>query len=1225
MLKVECESCKAPYQVDERRVPQTGLKMRCPKCGHTFLVSDPAKGGAAAAPGAPPPKRQHKPTMVGIQAPSAPIAPAAPAPEDDALDLPAVRPAAPKARPQAAPAPPPPPPPAPAPAPAAAGFGALDDFDLPALPDEVDLPAALHRPQAAPKPAPAPAAPPPAASPAGGAFNFDIDLPSPVASAPPPFGSVDLPMAAAPGDLPIVAGGDLPAVAHGNLPAPAYGLPAPAHGNLPAPAHGNLPAVAHGNLPAPAYGNLPAPAFGNLPAPANNLPMPAGGFGEIDLPLVQNDLPANPGANAHMPMPVGDDRLLPNAGGGAFGEFDLPVVGAGLPQASRGAEPGNFGEIDLGGGSAPLGGGGGGALGFGEVDLGGDQSPVVAPPPAVSAGSLQQEEEKQAGRPARRVVRRGSGPSLRVPKVAAIAVALLVVGGASLQFTSYGAFGHLAISDRLHRAQYDKAGTDAAQAARERMAVDTFAAARAAADELAAARQKLPRSRPLSAYAAFIQYSNELRFGPDPDRTARVSTWLNDMPADGSVNYLRLARAARDAAQGDLAKGRAGLEAARRDPGPGAAGDAALVAGEIALAQKDAKGAIALFEEAVQTSSTARSQFGLARAHFLARNMTQAKEAVAATLAASAGHAGALTLRAAVVWELTRDDVSAMRDLSAVLTEQARAVEGPSEVSQALATKGWILFARDRTSEARAAFEEAVKIDGRNVTALVGQGEILYADGRYSEALTRFDEAVGKDPNNLNALVGSAKSKISLERLKEAKDQLTAARATYPKEMAVALWLAKAEEALGNKSAAERLYDAALTLVDPQNPDSIQAFAGYAAFLAAQGRTTDAQEKLDLARSKLPDSAQLQRAFGDVAVAQGHFDEAIGHYQSALQKNPHDLGTRFRLGVAYRKMRKLDMATAEFDKVVAIDKDYPGIALERGILFEESGDVKKALEQFQGAFERAPNDLDLMLRVGAAYVAIDRVKDAFPLLKKVLEQRPNSAEANHFLGRAYLKQGGLEAASATRFLKRAVDLDPNRAEYHLYVAWAANEASPAQLGLARTHIDRALQLDKLLADGYWQRGVVARREGAVNDAIRDLKRALDLKPNRHEAHATLAECYEDKNDRAAALAEWAKAIGADDKPPYWRFRYGKLLMDAKRASDAAPHLAYAVKEAQGAQPRPGWLVTAAFESGEAHQAVGATKEAVDAYKLYLDLAPPTAPDRKDALKALTALGASYDQ
>src|SRR4051812_18575626 len=44
MFKVECPGCKAPYQVDERRIPSSGLKMRCPKCGTSFKVDPPAEG-----------------------------------------------------------------------------------------------------------------------------------------------------------------------------------------------------------------------------------------------------------------------------------------------------------------------------------------------------------------------------------------------------------------------------------------------------------------------------------------------------------------------------------------------------------------------------------------------------------------------------------------------------------------------------------------------------------------------------------------------------------------------------------------------------------------------------------------------------------------------------------------------------------------------------------------------------------------------------------------------------------------------------------------------------------------------------------------------------------------------------------------------------------------------------------------------------------------------------
>jgi predicted Zn finger-like uncharacterized protein len=77
MLRVECESCKAPYQVDERRIPATGLKMRCPKCGHTFVVKagagepvPPPDPHARPAPGSPAPapqiNRKMQATMLGV-------------------------------------------------------------------------------------------------------------------------------------------------------------------------------------------------------------------------------------------------------------------------------------------------------------------------------------------------------------------------------------------------------------------------------------------------------------------------------------------------------------------------------------------------------------------------------------------------------------------------------------------------------------------------------------------------------------------------------------------------------------------------------------------------------------------------------------------------------------------------------------------------------------------------------------------------------------------------------------------------------------------------------------------------------------------------------------------------------------------------------------------------------------------------------------------------------
>ena len=114
MIKVECPSCKASYDLDERRIPQKGMNMRCPKCGARFLVAKsggvtPPPGGAtpsirptmtsgpppaeaAAPPPQPPPtKKVMKATMVGAPGMKPPPPPPVP-------------PSPPRARPPIAPA-----------------------------------------------------------------------------------------------------------------------------------------------------------------------------------------------------------------------------------------------------------------------------------------------------------------------------------------------------------------------------------------------------------------------------------------------------------------------------------------------------------------------------------------------------------------------------------------------------------------------------------------------------------------------------------------------------------------------------------------------------------------------------------------------------------------------------------------------------------------------------------------------------------------------------------------------------------------------------------------------------------------------------------------------------------------------------------------------------------------------------------------------------------------
>ncbi|MBN1655831.1 MAG: zinc-ribbon domain-containing protein [Deltaproteobacteria bacterium] len=46
MIKVICDSCNASYDLDEKRIPPKGMKMRCPKCQASLIVTPLGKAGA---------------------------------------------------------------------------------------------------------------------------------------------------------------------------------------------------------------------------------------------------------------------------------------------------------------------------------------------------------------------------------------------------------------------------------------------------------------------------------------------------------------------------------------------------------------------------------------------------------------------------------------------------------------------------------------------------------------------------------------------------------------------------------------------------------------------------------------------------------------------------------------------------------------------------------------------------------------------------------------------------------------------------------------------------------------------------------------------------------------------------------------------------------------------------------------------------------------------------
>ena len=91
--------------------------------------------------------------------------------------------------------------------------------------------------------------------------------------------------------------------------------------------------------------------------------------------------------------------------------------------------------------------------------------------------------------------------------------------------------------------------------------------------------------------------------------------------------------------------------------------------------------------------------------------------------------------------------------------------------------------------------------------------------------------------------------------------------------------------------------------------------------------------------------------------------------------------------MALTRLGRFEEALQAFQTVGQTDKDFPGLAVERGRLFEVSGRNAEALVEYEAALKKSPDDPDVQTRVGCARVVAGQAAAAQSLLESALKQR----------------------------------------------------------------------------------------------------------------------------------------------------------------------------------------------------------------------------------------------
>jgi predicted Zn finger-like uncharacterized protein len=1008
--------------------------------------------------------------------------------------------------------------------------------------------------------------------------------------------------------------------------------------------------------------DLPTPkGLVDLPGPRNDQ-----GFGELDLPMPKLSAAGQDEAS------FGDLELpdLPVRAG--FGDIELPIPRPGSdvhkPKAPtyqgvgpRGSgDESNFGDLDLGGSALDR----NDEMSFDDIRpddllaLKSDASRLDArsvPAALRDDGELPEADYGEAGllddgeddmefgiasdaedgfALPPEILRRQRGEAAQAADVArgkralhvliGVAIVLAVFGalGAGLGFTDYGYFGVYFLERYLPEAGEPRFTREVIARAEKTAASDTYRDARRALALLGEARHKTGINRELLTRSLLHEALFLVRFGADPNSSAHVAAILSRLEErHGMAPGMDLARAADAARRQAYADAERFLNSARgeapRDPYVG------LLAGEIALRQGKLAEADKAFADALKLGAGARAQWGLARVALARTDDVARRSAVEQTLKLSPLHAEARLADARILWAQGKEE-RAMHELRQALgqepiDDQYLWTSKPAK-AEGYSLLGYSHEARGRLQPARKAYEDALSADPYLVEALLGAGRVLLRERRFSDALARFESglAMAQKAGNTTVLsgrradvearLGQGRAQLALNRAPDAKASLSALMHDNPNDAEIVLALGQAEDALGNKANAEELLKKAVELA----PSTFASYLALSQHYFKLSQPDKASQTLNEAAAKVEENVEMRRMLGQSELARNRFESALHEFKRAVELDPQDFDARFGLGVTYRKTGDLDKARVLFDEIAARDPQYAGLTLERGQLLEAQGDYIKAVDAYHAAREKDPGDATLTLRLGAAQVEAGMLDDAAQTLQIVIHETPNSAEAEYFMGRLALARG--RGPDALTHFDRALSLDGAQAPYHLYAARAALEMT--NLGRTLEEAEAALTRDPTLGDGYWIRGIVRMRSGAVKDALKDAKRALELAPGRYDAYALMAECYDELRKLPEAAEAYLTALGKDPERGEWWYKLGRLYLDMGSRAPGNDALGKAIAIGEKRDLAPYWLPDAYRLSGELARSSNNRRLAVTQFKRYLKIAPDGALDREDVRKLL---------
>ncbi len=431
--------------------------------------------------------------------------------------------------------------------------------------------------------------------------------------------------------------------------------------------------------------------------------------------------------------------------------------------------------------------------------------------------------------------------------------------------------------------------------------------------------------------------------------------------------------------------------------------------------------------------------------------------------------------------------------------------------------------------DAVAAYARALELSPDHLASLLRLGELRLLVGEPGPAADLFRRALAVSGDCGACRFGLGRAAAAADDDEEAVRQLEMALELQPEAKAIHHALAQAYRRLGRLEPARREYEAAQ--------------------LAEAGEVMVPDPIFAWVRSLATGSAvHVQR--GQRALSAGDLGAAERQFRQAVELNPESARARRALGLALRRLRRLDEAVEQYREAVRLAPASGVGRKDLALAFADAERFEEAERQFRVALELEPEFAEAEHGLGIVLGRLGRADEALAHLGRALALQPTNQPARFEKALIELRLGRLEDARAglAEILERDADHHPARLNLAL-VHEMSNRPAAAETQLRE--LLRRRPRPRLAASARLALGRLAERGGDLEGARREYQEALTLSADLLPARLRLASVAAASGDLSAAAAGYQRALAAAPGHRDARLAAASALLMAGREREAA--------------------------------------------------------------------------